>query len=87
MSVTKDEAIVATEFHYGECQVIHGKRGGQTSQRTSFRRNGQTKTWVRSPEKFSIPVKRGLREYGYITDRNESGFHTAEECIPTEVWL
>lgn len=33
-----------------------------------IRRNGATKRWKRSPEKFRIPIKAGLREYGYIDE-------------------
>lgn len=80
MAITKDESIVSVEFHYGECQRRHGPRGGITFHQIRFRRNGKTKTWVRSPLEFRIPVKRGLREYGYITQTNASDFHTAEQC-------
>ena len=80
MTVTKDESIVAVEFHYGECQRRHGPRGGITLSQVFFRRNGKTKTWVRSPLEFRIPVKRGLRECGYITQTNAHEFHTAEQC-------
>jgi hypothetical protein len=38
--------------------------------RIRVRRNGKTKTWKRTPEKFQIPVKYGLYEYGYITNEN-----------------
>ena len=80
MAVTKDDSIVAVEFHYGECQNQIGIRGGKTLHQIRFRRNGKTKTWVRSPLEFRIPVKRGLREYGYITQTNAHEFHTAEQC-------
>jgi hypothetical protein len=30
------------------------------------RRNGATRTWKRSPERFYIPVKAGLKTYGAI---------------------
>lgn len=39
-----------------------------------FRRNGATKTWKREPSRFSVPVKRGMREYGYITEENIGDF-------------
>lgn len=41
-----------------------------TTGRLRVRRNGQTKTWKTRPNEFSIPVKYGLYEHGYITDRN-----------------
>ena len=80
MAVTKDESIVAVEFHYGTCQNHIGIRGGKTLHQIRFRRNGKTKTWERSPLEFRIPVKRGLREYGYITQTTAQDFHTAEQC-------
>ena len=86
MPVTKDQAIVAVEFHYGTCQNHIGIHGGKTLQQIRFRRNGKTKTWVRSPLEFRIPVKRGLREYGYITQTNAQDFHTAEQCEIVEVF-
>jgi hypothetical protein len=33
----------------------------------SVRRNGATKTWVRKPNEFRIPVKMGFKSYGEIT--------------------
>lgn len=35
-----------------------------------WRRNGKTKTWKRSSERFQVPVKSGLYEYGYINEQN-----------------
>jgi hypothetical protein len=32
------------------------------------RRNGQTKTWKRSPNRFYIPIKYGFRGYHAITE-------------------
>lgn len=34
------------------------------------RRNGQTKTWKREPDRFRIPVKIGFRHYGAIEAHN-----------------
>lgn len=44
----------------------------------TWRRNGKTKVWVKSPEKFRIPVKFGLYEYGYITEENAHLFESQE---------
>jgi len=35
-----------------------------------WRRNGATKVWKTRPDEFKIPVKHGLRDYGYITNEN-----------------
>lgn len=34
----------------------------------NMRRNGKTKLWKTRPTEFKIPIKIGLREYGYIGD-------------------
>jgi hypothetical protein len=36
----------------------------------AYKRNGATKAWKTRPDEFSIPVKRGLREFGYVTHEN-----------------
>lgn len=41
------------------------------------RRNGKTKTWKRSPEKFRIPVKHGLRTCFYITEQNSNNWRAS----------
>lgn len=39
-----------------------------------YRRNGANKTWKTRPDEFKIPVKRGMREYGYIDQDNYQDF-------------
>jgi len=34
------------------------------------KRNGKNKLWKTRPNDFQIPVKRGLYEFGYITQEN-----------------
>ena len=36
----------------------------------SVRVNGKCKTWKTRPNEFRLPVKRGLYEFGYITEKN-----------------
>lgn len=43
-----------------------------TSQR--FRVTGKVKTWKRDNFRVQVPVKRGLREYGYLTEHNIADF-------------
>lgn len=38
-----------------------------------LRRNGQTRLWRRSPDRFLIPVKAGMKSCGHCTDRNLHG--------------
>lgn len=35
------------------------------------RRNGATRTWIRDPKRFYIPVKYGFRGYGAITETTD----------------
>jgi len=48
-------------------------RPGQTfldENNKKWRVNGKVKLWKTQPNRISIPVKRGLYEYGYITESN-----------------
>lgn len=68
-SVTKEslEAALATQAYlHFEYKTLRNADG--TRQRA--RANGAMKTWKRSPESFRLPIKRGLREYGAITENN-----------------
>ena len=38
------------------------------------RPNGQCCTWRTRPEEFSLPIKIGFRDHGYITNRNAGDF-------------
>jgi len=40
-----------------------------------YSRNGKNKLWKTRPSDFKIPVKRGLREYGYIDNENYTNFN------------
>jgi hypothetical protein len=54
---------------------------GRTS--VGVRRNGSTKTWKTRPGEFRIPVKYGMYEYFYITDKNADEWTTIEpEPLP-----
>lgn len=82
MPVTKAEALVAQRFHrtgpYG--RPCEGRLGPEV-----WRRNGKTQTWVRSPERFEVPVKFGMYSYGHITQTNADQYHIEQECTaPSE---
>ena len=64
--ITREQAITADRFHYGWCIRTVGPRGGVTDKVMEWRRNGMTQTWKREPEKFRIPIKHGLRDFGNI---------------------
>lgn len=40
--------------------------------RLRVRRNGKTRTWKRTPERFEIPVKYGLYQYAIIDNDNHN---------------
>lgn len=69
-TVTKGQAMEArnaTMFLSKEYQNADGTPA-------RYKRTGKTKEWKRQPERFSVPVKRGLKEYGYITEENVHRF-------------
>lgn len=43
----------------------------------AWRANGACKTWKRDVERFQLPVKHGLYNYGYITNDNAHLFEVA----------
>jgi len=79
MSITKQQAMKANEFHCGDCTRRVGPRGGITVSSEVWRRNGATKTWTTRPNDFNVPVKYGLRDYFTVTQYAE-GWHVAADC-------
>jgi hypothetical protein len=82
MSVTFEQAIASSQFHFGECSVSYGVTGKARPrlQQNVWRRNGATKTWKSRPGAFRIPVKHGMYQYGYIDDTMNAIVHAAEDC-------
>lgn len=39
-----------------------------------YRANGKTKTWKRDPNRFRVPVKHGMYDYGYIDNDNAHNY-------------
>lgn len=89
--VTKEQAMTATNFiqvaqfngtikcQYNMKQIFVAD--GTTSELTKpnrWRANGKCKTWKRSPEKFQLPIKYGLYDYGYINEENCHLFEVAQ---------
>lgn len=70
--ISQREADNVDTFHYvsptspGKCYV--------------FRRNGKTRRWKRTPQRFSIPTKFGLYTYRTITNLDDQNFHVPEDC-------
>lgn len=75
MAITKEQALTATRFHDPGTRACDSKRGPIV-----WRRNGATKTWKRDPERWQVPVKFGMYDYGYINNTIADGFHVEEDC-------
>jgi hypothetical protein len=70
----------ALTAHYFWHKTIK-RSDGRTA--VGVRRNGATKTWKTRPGEFRIPVKYGMYEYFYITDKNADEWTTVEpEPLP-----
>lgn len=78
--ISREQALTARKFHYGECKCTTGPRGGKTVKVETWRRNGATKTWKTRPEDFVVPIKYGLKSCSLLTHRDAEEFHTAEDC-------
>jgi hypothetical protein len=83
--ITKEQAMDVGnkhygEFHHGSCKKHIGPRGGIKVFITLWRVNGKCKTWKTMPDRFSLPIKHGLYNYGYMTERNAQEFHFPEDC-------
>lgn len=62
--ITKEQAMAAS-YRQTLYHLPTGKK---------VRVNGKCKVWVRSPERFQLPVKYGLKECLYITEVNAADF-------------
>lgn len=79
--VAKQQAEEGYFWHENGCHTTVGPRGKVTNHVTLWRRNGATKTWVKSPERFRVPIKTGFRgPFAYLTNENAESFHTAANC-------
>ena len=72
-------------LHYGECKIIVGRRGGQTSRIEAWRVSGQCRTWKTRPTELYLPIKHGLYTNHYVTERSMAMFHLESECSPTVI--
>ena len=55
-------------------EFFHKTAKDSKGQPIKFKRNGMTREWKTRPGEFQIPVKRGLKEFGYITHENIDKF-------------
>lgn len=80
--VTYTQALIENDFHYNiGCERTKPGSNSVTMIRVMcWRRNGKTKIWKTRPGEFRIPIKHGLYDYSYLTDKNAHLFHVASEC-------
>lgn len=78
--VTQTQATTARDFHYGTCTETVGPRGGITRKVEAWRANGAIKTWKTRKGGWRLPIKYGMRRYGYMDQNNAGDFHVASEC-------
>lgn len=51
-------------------QLYHVTLKNKDGSPYNVRVNGKVKTWKTRPNEFMLPIKRELREFGYITEQN-----------------
>lgn len=78
--IDKEQAMMASVFHYGACTRTVGPRGGITERVEQWRRNGSTQVWKTRPAEFRVPIKYGMRSYAQLTVSNAHLFHTEDDC-------
>lgn len=54
-------------LHYG-ATIYHTTLKNADGTPLRARITGAVKTWKRTPHMFQVPIKRGLYEYGYVTN-------------------
>lgn len=82
--LTKEQAEAQPhDLHYTgrhACGYSIGPKGGEGFTITQARANGKCKTWKRDPQRWQLPVKHGLYDYGYATNTDAQHWHRAEDC-------
>lgn len=66
MSITKEQALA---LQYRDTITFTGTDLIQPKG-IKWRVNGKCKTWKRDSARFSLPIKHGLYDYGYLTNEN-----------------
>lgn len=90
--VTKEQAMTARNFlqtreatkvgtpHFDNGRLVQNYNLQKTtdlSKPNKWRANGKCQTWKTRPDEFKLPIKYGLREYGYLTHENAHLFEVA----------
>lgn len=78
MAITVQQA---RSLRYGERLHDNGRACDSKNGPYIWRVNGRIKTWVRSPERFRVPIKHGLYSSSSITENdNLDALHLEREC-------
>ena len=72
-------------LHFGTCTIHHGKRGGVKERHFTCKVNGKFRQYAGNPDRWMLPLKRGLYDYGYLTPENAGAFRLDCDCIPEEI--
>ncbi len=79
--ITKEQAV---KLGRGRATIYHATMRNRDGAAFRARANGACKIWKRDPARFSLPIKHGLRDCGYVTNDNASEWFTFD---PTELNL
>lgn len=58
----------AKNLRYGQHLYHMTAKNADEKTPQCFKVNGKPKTWKRNPSAVQVPLKRGLYEYGYMTE-------------------
>ena len=81
--ITKEQAVELGNA-WGQATLYHYAMRNADKTALRVRVNGKCKVWKRDPKRFQLPVKHGLRDCGYITERNAREWFTFD---PTKLNL
>lgn len=69
---------MAKNLRYGQVLSMNNQKNADGTC-VRWRVNGKVKTFKRKPD-FQVPLKNGLRDYGYLTNNNYFYFHLNGTC-------
>jgi hypothetical protein len=81
-SAVEDASGVVNYRTAQTAQRFYHRTKRNTRGQAEVRRNGKTKTWKTRPGEFQIPVKYGMYDCFYITDRNADEWSTKPGAGP-----
>lgn len=67
----------AKQLHYGQVVYEVGEYNVDGTARR-WQVKGKAKTWKRSPDRVSVPIRHGMYNYGYINEGNFQYFTLTE---------